>query len=62
MTVNIAFIHAIILKNLIVFLLGQNIQLYSRCTNRREGRVKEKIMYNNASELYNEYLRIYFNQ
>ena len=63
-----------ILRNLILCLLSQNIQFYSHSTilsllsfntlNPRKERTKEKkpTVYYNASELYNEYLEIYFNQ
>ena len=72
MTENITFIHTMILKTLLVFLLRQNIQFYSEfyselskfiSLNPRKVRTKEKkTVYNNVSELYNEYLEIYFNQ
>ena len=64
MTVNIVFIHTIMIKNLIVFLLRQNIQFYTHSTKstRRTRKRKQKTVYNNASELYNQYLKIYFNQ
>ena len=63
----------IILKKLIVFLLRQNTQFYSRFysdlnkfnnLNPKKESTKEKkvTLYDNASELFNEYLEIYFNE
>ena len=45
-------------------LLRQNIQFYTHSTKstRRTRKRKQKTVYDNASELYNQYLKIYFNQ
>ena len=70
MTTNIAFIHAVILKILSLSLMAKhpslilfNSELKRNSLNPRKGCAKEKKrLYNNASELYNEYLEIYVNQ
>ena len=62
----------IILKILIVFLLHQNIQFYScsidlskfnNLNPQKESTKEEKVtVYENSSELYNDYLEIYYDE
>ena len=67
---HLSIIHSIILNILIVFLLRQNIQFYSRSiknlkklnsqnTQKVCTKEKKEIVYNNASELYNVYVGIH---
>ena len=70
MTTNIAFIHTLILKVLVLFLLRQNIQFYyffndlNKFNSLNPQSIKERKVrvYDNTPELYNEYLEIYFDQ